>query len=172
MSEPVVPDLLAPGLDLVFCGTAPSRVSARQRAYYANPGNRFWPTLHEVGLTPRRFAPGDYPALLGHGIGLTDLNKTEFGNDDELHPEGFDLAGLRAKLAHFRPAACAFTSKTAAALFLGCGTGELACGRAAGDDDGTALFVLPSTSGQARRFFAIGPWREVAVFVAARRQRR
>ena len=41
----LMPDLLAPGLDLVFCGTAPSPVSFKARAYYANPGNAFWPTL-------------------------------------------------------------------------------------------------------------------------------
>ena len=48
----LVPDLLAPGLDLVFCGTAPSPASFKARAYYANPGNAFWPTLNAVGLTP------------------------------------------------------------------------------------------------------------------------
>ena len=45
----LVPDLLAPGLDLVFCGTAPSPASFKARAYYANPGNAFWATLHAVG---------------------------------------------------------------------------------------------------------------------------
>ena len=42
----LVPDVLSPGLDLVFCGTAPSPISFKRRAYYANPGNSFWPTLH------------------------------------------------------------------------------------------------------------------------------
>ena len=52
----LVPDLLAPGLDLVLCGTAPSPASFKARAYYANPGNAFWPTLHAVGLTQNRFS--------------------------------------------------------------------------------------------------------------------
>ena len=78
------PDLLAPGLDLVFCGTAPSPASFKARAYYANPGNAFWPTLHAVGLTPERLAPQRYPELLAWRIGLTDLNKTEYGSDHEL----------------------------------------------------------------------------------------
>lgn len=60
----LVPDLLAPGLDLVFCGTAPSPASYEARAYYANPGNAFWATLHAVGLTPEHFTPQRYPELL------------------------------------------------------------------------------------------------------------
>jgi double-stranded uracil-DNA glycosylase len=88
----LVPDLLAPGLDLVFCGTAPSPASFKARAYYANPGNAFWPTLHAVGLTPERLAPARYPELLTLGIGLTDLNKTEYGSDHELSPHAMDAA--------------------------------------------------------------------------------
>jgi TDG/mug DNA glycosylase family protein len=53
--------LLAPNLRLVFCGTAPSKASAAAKAYYAKPGNKFWPTLHQVGITPRRFTPNEYP---------------------------------------------------------------------------------------------------------------
>jgi double-stranded uracil-DNA glycosylase len=75
-STHLVPDVLAPGLDLVFCGTAPSPISFQRRAYYANPGNTFWSTLHRVGLLPERFEPTRYPEVLQHGIGLTDLNKT------------------------------------------------------------------------------------------------
>lgn len=42
---PVPPDLLAPHLRLVFCGTAAGNVSAARGAYYAGPGNQFWPIL-------------------------------------------------------------------------------------------------------------------------------
>ena len=66
---------------MVFCGTAPSPASFKARAYYANPGNAFWPTLSAVGLTPERFSPDRYPELLTLGLGLTDLNKTEYGSD-------------------------------------------------------------------------------------------
>src|SRR3546814_6083057 len=54
---PVLPDVLAPGLRLVFCGSAAGRKSAELGAYYAGPGNKFWPTLYEIGLTPRHFRP-------------------------------------------------------------------------------------------------------------------
>ena len=63
----LVPDLLAPGLDLVFCGTAPSPASFKARAYYANPGNAFWPTLHAVGLTPERLRARPLSRAAGAG---------------------------------------------------------------------------------------------------------
>ena len=112
----LVPDLLAPGLDLVFCGTAPSPASFKARAYYANPGNAFWATLHAVGLTPERLTPQRYPELLSWRIGLTDLNKTEYGSDHELSAHAMDAKSLHAKIAKYRPAAVAFTSKNAASL--------------------------------------------------------
>ena len=118
-SNHLLPDLLAPGLDLVFCGTAPSPASFKARAYYANPGNAFWPTLHAVGLTPERFSPDRYPELLALGIGLTDLNKTEYGSDHELSAGAMDAKSLHAKLRRYKPAAVAFTSKHAASLALG-----------------------------------------------------
>ncbi len=50
----VLLDLLRPGLRVVFCGTAAGAVSAAKGAYYAGPGNRFWPMLAKTGLTPRQ----------------------------------------------------------------------------------------------------------------------
>ncbi|MFO1080961.1 MAG: mismatch-specific DNA-glycosylase [Reyranellaceae bacterium] len=166
----LVPDLLAPGLDLVFCGTAPSPASFKARAYYANPGNAFWATLHAVGLTPERFAPQRYPELLALGIGLTDLNKTEYGSDHELSAGAMDAGALHDKLRRYRPAAIAFTSKHAASWALA--GKRLAYGRQPAPLEGAAAFVLASPSGRARSFWTIEPWREVAAFVAERRRRR
>ena len=157
----IIPDLLAPGLKLVFCGSALGTASARARAFYAKPGNKFWPTLHAVGLTPRRFAPAEYPALLDLGIGLTDLNKTQSGNDIALSPEHDDPAALAAKIARHRPAILAFTAKRPAQVFLRAqfgiatpppyGLQPQQCGD-------TRLFVLPSPSGRAGSFWDIAPW--------------
>ncbi len=166
----LIPDLLAPGLDLVFCGTAPSPASFRARAYYANPGNAFWPTLHAVGLTPERLQPQRYPELLTLGLGLTDLNKTEVGSDHELTPAAMDAGGLHAKLRKFRPAAIAFTSKNAASLALGAKT--LPYGRQSTSLEGAVVFVLASPSGRARSFWTVAPWQEAAAFVAERRRQR
>ena len=57
----VLPDLIKPGLKIVFCGTAAGNVSAARGAYYAHPQNRFWSALHAFGLTPRKLEPEEYP---------------------------------------------------------------------------------------------------------------
>jgi len=160
-----VPDLLAPGLRLVFCGTALGRRSAQARAYYAHPGNLFWRTLHAVGLIPEPIAPGDYARLLEHGIGLTDLAKRHFGNDADLPGDAFDPAALRAKIEAFRPRLLAFTSKTGASAVLGRPTGRIALGEQVEMIGPTRLFVLPSPSGMARGYWDVGPWRELAMRV-------
>jgi TDG/mug DNA glycosylase family protein len=158
----LVPDLLAPGLKLVFCGTALGRVSAERRAYYAHPGNLFWRTLHQVGLTPVRLAPADYPRLLDFGIGLTDLAKAHYGNDADLPAGAFDLAALRDKVERFHPAVLAFTSKTGAAALLGRRTGRIALGFQPDRLGATRICVLPSPSGQARVYWDASVWQALA----------
>ena len=163
----ILPDVLAPGLHLVLCGTAPSRASMVAQAYYARPGNLFWPTLHEVGLTPRRLRPDQYAEVLQDGIGLTDLCKTEFGSDAELSRGAFDPDGFRAKMERFRPAAIAFDSKNAAKAFFG--RSKVAYGLQPESLAGAALFVVPSPSGRARSHWDIAPWRQLGAFVLQRR---
>ena len=159
----LVPDLLAPNLRLVFCGTAPSTASAAAKAYYAKPGNKFWPTLHAVGITPRRFAPHEYRALLKLGIGLTDLCKDHAGTDAQLPDDVFDIAAFHVKLKKYRPLTVAFTSKNAAQNYFsrpvdyGWQPNEQA-----GEPALARFFVLPSPSGLATRFFNIDIWRELA----------
>jgi TDG/mug DNA glycosylase family protein len=80
----VLPDVLAPNLAIVFCGTAVGTASALRRAYYAGPGNAFWRTLFEVGLTPRVLEPDEHAFILEFGLGLTDLAKNISGADHVL----------------------------------------------------------------------------------------
>jgi double-stranded uracil-DNA glycosylase len=150
---------------LVFCGTAPGHVSARAQAYYAHKQNKFWPTLHAVGLTPRLFAPHDYPRLLDLGIGLTDLCKHASGMDHELPKDAFDVEALRAKLERYAPRLLAFTSLNG---------GRAMCGRKAvygpqptciGD---TELWIVPSPSPAAVNAWTIAPWKELAMRVRGR----
>jgi TDG/mug DNA glycosylase family protein len=165
--EPVLPDLLRPGLRLVFCGSAPGAVSAARGAYYAHPGNRFWRTLHEAGLTPRRLAPAEFPQLLNLGIGLTDMAKHASGNDDQLPADAYDPAGFAARILRVRPAAVAFTAKAPAAAFLGRRTSALGYGRVEGPLDFPPVWVLPSTSGQASRFWDDRPWQALGAWFRA-----
>lgn len=162
-----VPDILAPGLKVVFCGTALGRVSAERRAYYAHPGNVFWRTLFAIGLTPVLTAPEDYAVLPRYGIGLTDLCKLHFGNDAELPPGACDAEALRAKIARYQPAILAFTSKTGAGVFLGRPTGAIGLGFQRETIGDTRIFVLPSPSGQARVFWDLRTWQDLADAVKA-----
>lgn len=162
-----VPDLLAPGLKVVFCGTALGRVSAERRAYYANPGNFFWRTLYTIGLTPRLMRPEEYPELLQWGIGLTDLCKAHFGNDAELPVDAFDVAALRDKMLTCRPRILAFTSKTGAAAFLGRDTSNIPYGLQPETVGATRIYALSSPSGQARIFWNQAAWQGLADAVKA-----
>ena len=156
----ILPDLLEEGLSLVLCGTAPSLVSKQRQAYYAHPGNIFWKTLHEAGLTPRQLQAKEYPDLLKYRIGLTDLNKREWGADSELTRAGFDVAGFVEKMRRVRPRSIAFSSKFAASKFFG--RAELQYGRQIEMLDGISIFIMPSTSGRARRYFDLSQWAALA----------
>lgn len=162
----LIPDVLVPGLAVIFCGSALGDYSWRRRAYYANPGNRFWQTLAEVGLTPRRLAPQEYASVRCYGIGLTDLVKTEHGQDQRIFDGHIDLessrSALRTKIENCKPRILAFTSKTVGTRFLG---HPVRSGRQRECIGRTILWVLPSTSGLARRFFDIEPWRQLAALV-------
>lgn len=157
----IVPDLLAPNLKLVFCGTAPSAISAREKAYYANPGNQFWATLARVGLTPRRFHPQEYDRLLELGIGMTDLCKTCSGNDDELPLEALEREELEKKIRRYKPGLVAFTSKNAAQIYFGHKVEYGLQEKTLGD---TRFYVCCSTSGRARRFWQEAVWKELAAY--------
>jgi TDG/mug DNA glycosylase family protein len=73
MSTKPLPDVIAPDLDVLFCGINPSLVSAQRGHHFARPGNRFWPALHRAGLTPRLFTPDEDGELPRHGLGVTNL---------------------------------------------------------------------------------------------------
>ena len=158
-------DLLAPNLALVICGSAAGRRSAHLDQYYAGRGNRFWATLAETGLTPRQLAPSEYRLLLSLGIGLTDVVKSQSGGDLELDFSRSDPKALRKKVLRFSPTYLCFNGKQAAKVFLGresvaLGIQPEAVGR-------TSLFVAPSTSGAARRFWDISVWHDLASLLKA-----
>ncbi|MBB3228753.1 TDG/mug DNA glycosylase family protein [Luteibacter sp. Sphag1AF] len=155
----VLPDVLQPGLRLVFCGTAAGRRSAQDRAYYAHPGNMFWRTLHDTGITPRRFAPAEFIALPALGIGLTDVAKFHSGNDSDLPFDAYDAQALRVKIEQYAPRILAFTSKQAAKTVLGHVPAYGWQDSMIGD---TRLYVLPSPSGQARGAWDVSAWQRLA----------
>lgn len=154
-----LPDILRPGLRVVFCGTAAGTASARVGAYYAGPGNAFWATLHSTGLTPMRLSPAEFEQLPDFGIGLTDICKVLHGSDQEVGTDEFDVAGLEARIAAAEPANLAFNGKNAARGALG---RRVDYGPQPERIGAAAVWVLPSTSGAARRYWCIEPWRKLA----------
>ena len=81
-----LPDVVAPGLDVLFCGINPSLRSAERGHHFARPGNRFWPALHLAGLTPRRLTPDEDRELLRYGLGVTNLVDRPTRTAAELSP--------------------------------------------------------------------------------------
>jgi double-stranded uracil-DNA glycosylase len=140
-----VPDVLAPGLTVVFCGINPGRVSAAAHTHFANPRNDFWRLLHEAGFTPRLYAPSEQFSLLEIGIGLTNAAyRTTRGSSDLRRG---DFAGSVERLGRLAralsPRALAFVGKEAYRGAFGVRPEFGAQARTLGD---TGLFVLPSTS--------------------------
>jgi double-stranded uracil-DNA glycosylase len=154
----VLPDLLPPGLRVVFCGTAAGSASARAKAYYAGPGNAFWRALHETGMTPVQLDPTEFPRLPEFGIGLTDICKVLHGSDLEVGTAEFDVAGLAARVTKAEPAHLAFNGKNAARGAL---ERDVEYGPQPEQIGGATIWVLPSTSGAARRFWTIEPWQDL-----------
>lgn len=159
----ILPDVLQPGLRLVFCGTAAGKRSAAEGAYYAHPGNMFWRALFQSGLTPRLLAPAEFPLLPQFGIGLTDVAKRHAGNDDELPRDAFDVPGLLARIQAHAPGILAFTSKHAARAVL---REPLNYGLQPARLGQTRVWVLPSPSGQARGHWQLEPWLALARLLA------
>ncbi len=166
MEKYLIDDVLQPGLCVVFCGTALGRVSLARRAYYANPRNLFWETLHKTGLTPLRLAASEYSRVPEFGIGLTDLGKTVSGNDNELPKGSLDVAALKSKIEKYQPRILAFTSKKGGQTFLRRNVGY---GWQESPFAQTSVYVLPSTSPSARWNWAANEhhWRALSEAVAA-----
>jgi len=160
--DDVLPDVLAPGLKLVFCGNAAGKVSARKGAPFAGPGNYFWPVLHEVGLTPVLLAPAEFRRLPEFGLGLTDACKTRFGSDAEVGTRDHDPERVRRSVLTFAPELLAFVGKQAARIVLG---RTVDYGRQSEHVGDAQVWVMPSTSGLARRFWSVEPWRQLAAAV-------
>ena len=140
-----VPDVLAPGLTVVFCGINPGRVSAAAAAHFANPRNDFWRLLHEAGFTPRPLSPHEQFELLEHGFGVTNAAyRTTPGSGDLRRADFAQSADRLARLAaDLRPRAIAFVGKEAC---RGASNERAALGPQERTLGETRLFVLPSTS--------------------------
>jgi double-stranded uracil-DNA glycosylase len=140
-----VPDVLAPGLRVVFCGINPGRRSAAAGAHFANLRNDFWRLLHDAGFTPRLLVPHEQWTVLRYGIGLTNAAQRTTRGSGDLRAADFAGAAERLKslALQLRPRAIAFVGKEA---YRGPFRARPALGLQERRLGETLLFVLPSTS--------------------------
>ncbi|WP_320775362.1 G/U mismatch-specific DNA glycosylase [Streptomyces sp. CRN 30] len=143
----LLPDVVADGLRVLFCGINPGLLSAATGHHFARPGNRFWPVLHLSGFTPRRLDPAEQRELLSYGLGITNVVARATARADELSPEEYREGGrtLALKTARLRPQWLAVVGVTAYRAAFGdrkarVGPQE----RLIGD---TRVWVLPNPSG-------------------------
>ncbi|SNS22904.1 G/U mismatch-specific uracil-DNA glycosylase [Geodermatophilus saharensis] len=142
-----LPDVVAPDLDVLFCGINPSLLSAARGHHFARPGNRFWPALHLAGLTPRRLAPEEDRELLRHGLGVTNLVHRPTRTAAELTPEELrdGAAALTDLVTRHRPRAVAVLGITA--WRPATGSPRAGWGRQDVSIGGAQTWVLPNPSG-------------------------
>jgi len=142
-----IPDVLAPDLDVLFCGINPGLYSAATGHHFARPGNRFWPALHRSGFVPRQLHPAEQELLLGYRLGITNVVARGTARADELTPAEFVAGGriLADKVRRYRPRWLAVLGVTAYRTAFGFRDARV--GRQDCSIDGTHVWVLPNPSG-------------------------
>ncbi|MGI5244412.1 G/U mismatch-specific DNA glycosylase [Dactylosporangium sp. CA-139066] len=151
-ADRLLPDVIAPGLDVLLCGINPGLWSAATGHHFARPGNRFWPALHLGGLTPRQLRPDEQGLLPGYGLGITNLAARATARADELTRAELTAGGdiLRAKVARYAPRWLAVLGVTAFRTAFGVQDAKVGPqdGTPLGPDAGaTRLWILPNPSG-------------------------
>jgi TDG/mug DNA glycosylase family protein len=142
-----IPDVVAPGLSVLFSGINPGLWSAATGFHFARPGNRFWPTLHRSGFTPRQLRPDEQWELLDLGVGITNVAARATARADQLtHDELVDGAKtLAAKVLDLEPAWLAVVG--IGAYRTGFGRRDATVGPQDEQVGETRVWVLPNPSG-------------------------
>ncbi len=142
-----VPDVIAPGLRVLFCGINPGLYTAAVGHHFARPGNRFWPSLHASGFTDRLLSPFEEQELLQLRLGVTNVVARATAAASELSHDDFVKGGrvLRSKVRRYHP-------RIVAVLGVGAYRAAFARPKAGvGEQDeqipGARVWVLPNPSG-------------------------
>lgn len=142
-----IPDLIGPGLRVLFCGINPGLWSGATGHHFARPGNRFWPALYRSGFTPRLMQPGEQRELLDLGLGITNVAARTTAKAEQLTADELRAGGraLVERVEQYQPRVLAV---------LGIGAYRTAFGRprtTVGPQPErigeTELWVLPNPSG-------------------------
>jgi TDG/mug DNA glycosylase family protein len=142
-----VPDVIAPGLKVLFCGINPGLYSGAVGHHFARPGNRFWPALCAAGFTPRQLSPFEERLLLDYGYAITNIVDRATGSAGELTKEELrsGAVGLTRKVRRYRPEVVAFLGVTAYRTAFH--RPQATLGRQEETNGRTVIWVLPNPSG-------------------------
>jgi TDG/mug DNA glycosylase family protein len=147
----ILPDIIAPGLGVLFVGTTVGQLSALRGHYHSGLRNCFWKLLYAAGFTPELWTPEDDTRLPSIGIGLTDLRKDLVCNDDRLLAPltETECAAFFRKVQHFRPRIVCFNGKSPCRMWSGCRRVEYGLQEKPLAE--SKIFVAPSTNGASTR---------------------
>ena len=161
--DAVIDDIGMDTCRLLVVGINPGLWTAKVGAPFARPGNRFWPALHEAGITPRLvdardgLSDADLALLAEAGLGFTNVVARATARagelaDDEIRAGGRVLAEKVARQRDLRGGPeivmvagigafrTAFGAKTPSGGKVGVGKQEKAIG-------GAETWVVPNPSG-------------------------
>ncbi|MFB9122088.1 G/U mismatch-specific DNA glycosylase [Paraburkholderia dipogonis] len=164
-----LPDLLEPGLSVVFCGINPGVQAASTGRHFAGRGNRFWRAIHLAGFTPEQIGPNDDYTLLQYGCGLTTVVSRPTARADQLSSWEFKAAaaGFERKIEGYAPQCVAFLGKMALSAMSG--SRDIGWGPQPTTFGGARAWVLPNPSGLNRSFSLdalVAAYRELRLAVA------
>jgi double-stranded uracil-DNA glycosylase len=146
------PDVLAKGLDVVFCGLNPALTAVSDGHNFSNRSNRFWLVLHLAGFTDVRLEPRDERRLLDYGFGITAVVRRATTKADEISAEEFRQARreFEARMQRYAPRALAFLGKRALSAMIA--QPSVHWGLQPATFAGAMTWVLPNPSGLNRGF--------------------
>ena len=153
-----LPDLLRPGLDLVFVGINPGERSAQLGHYYGHRGNSFWRALAESGLVADMVGPDEDRALLDCGIGFTDVVKRVQTDSTQVTDAELRAArpAFERRIAYASPRAVCFTTTRAFDVLFPRVRAPRTWGGQPVTIAGADVWVMPSTSGRAAGYHGEG----------------
>jgi len=151
--DATVPDLVGPGLRLLFVGINPGLWTAATNTHFAHPGNRFYPALLRGGVIRRAIDPAagmaddDRTHLIGLGVGITNIAPRATARASELSRDELRVGArdLVTRVGEWTPAVVAIAGITA--YRVGFERPRAQTGRQAEPLGGAELWIVPNPSG-------------------------
>jgi TDG/mug DNA glycosylase family protein len=147
MDKPL-PDIVRPGLSVIFCGLNPGLSAAFAGHHFVGRGNRFWRVLHLAGFTPIQIDAQHDASVLDYGLGITSVVARPTAGVDGLARSEFVAAGADFEhwVQSYAPRHVAFLGQAAYVAIQDLRT--VPWGRQAERFGGAVAWVLPNPSGR------------------------